>query len=134
MMLPDAEGRLARIESDIRDIKTTIQDLSVQRENLSNMVSGVKGIQEDLKAITARLGDLRAEQEVRRIQSDTNKTGVDELFTRLNRLQSEHDSCKIQHVVADMAWVKWLVMSHTAAITGMLLGLVAQYLRSGATP
>ena len=133
-MMPDAEGRLARIETDIREIKTAIQDLSVQRENLGNMAAGVKGIHEDLKAITSRLGDLRAEQEVRRLQSDANKSGVEELFTRIHRLQSDHDSCQIQRVAADMAWVKWLVMSHTAAITGMLLGLVAQYLRSGATP
>ena len=124
------ENRMSRIEADIREIKTTIQDLGVQRENLINMSQGFRMIQDELKGIGNRLGDIKAEQDVRRIQSDSNRRGVDELFDRLNTLQSEHDTCTIQGVATDMAWVKWLVMSHTVAITGMLLGILAHYIKS----
>ena len=106
----EAEGdHIVRHCSDIKEVKAKVEEISdtlnklaVQEQKLVTLFESVNALRKQLDAANERI----------------------------SRLQQDHDRCQIRTVATDMAWVKWFVMGNTIATLGMVMGMLAHYLKA----
>lgn len=108
--MADAENLkadIADIKAELRLMSRTLQQIAVQEEKI---------------------------QSIRRCQEETQET-VKDIYSRINALQGEHNSCSVGKIAKDMEWVKWIIMVLAISMVGMLFSQFGQILKgSGDVP
>jgi outer membrane murein-binding lipoprotein Lpp len=93
---------IKEVKAKVEEISDTLNKLAVQEQKLATLFESVNALRKQLDAANERL----------------------------SRLQQEHDRCQIGAVATDMVWVKWFVMGNTIATLGMVMGMLAHYIKA----
>lgn len=87
---------ITEIKAEIKAIAKTLQRLAVQEERLQS-------VRKDLDGVIENICDI---------------------YTKINVLRSDHDTCSIGKINTDMVWIKWLTTLILAAIVGLTFSIL----------
>ena len=81
------------IKGDLKGLAKAVASISVQDEKISNLVLAITSIRTEQCA----------------------------LYDRVTSLKEEHDTCIVNRVQTDVAWLKWFTLLNSAAIVMALM-------------
>jgi phage shock protein A len=90
---------------DIAILATKMDHLQEQVQKLAQVITRMAVQEEKINSLTKKVEEVRAEHE---------------------KCRSE---CQIHKVTTNIEWIKWFVMGNSATVFGMVIGLVAHYIK-----